>query len=265
MPARQSPGVRRIRWWTGVLAVTAGLATLNTAGTTAQDRETEQVNRVIPFSPGGTLKLKNFSGKVRITGGDIREVTVDAVRRAPRERLDRIALDIQHADRTITIEANRQLGGRRRNNNVVETDFDIKVPRDTRLDVSVFSSDVTVDGVTAAQDVQGFSSTLDLRQIAADLKAKTFSGPIQIEVAGGGPTPSLDLDTFSGDIDVRLPASAAGRVQFSSFSGDLTSDHPLTLVSKTGRRKLTARLNTVEAGGSQMTFHTFSGDVTIRK
>ena len=32
-------------------------------------------------------------------------------------------------------------------NNVVETDFDIKVPRRTQLDVDVFSSPVTVTGI----------------------------------------------------------------------------------------------------------------------
>ncbi|MGH7465645.1 MAG: hypothetical protein ACREK1_10760, partial [Longimicrobiales bacterium] len=61
----------------------------------AQTRETEQVDRTIAFQPGGTLRLKNFSGDIRITGVDAGEVTIHAVRRAPRERLDRIKLTIE--------------------------------------------------------------------------------------------------------------------------------------------------------------------------
>ena len=99
--------------------------------------------------PGGTLRLKNFSGRVTITATDRPEVVIDAVRRAPRGRLERIRLDIHtEGPNVVVIDANRRdsswfefIGG----NNVVETDFDIEVPRRTNLDVAVFSSAVTID------------------------------------------------------------------------------------------------------------------------
>ena len=79
---------RRFRPIAAALALVAVPAAL--AG--AEPQETEQVDRTFPFQPGGTLRLKNFSGDVRITGTDAPEVTVHAVRRAPRERLDRVEL-----------------------------------------------------------------------------------------------------------------------------------------------------------------------------
>jgi DUF4097 and DUF4098 domain-containing protein YvlB len=68
--------------------------------------------------------------------------------------------------------------------------------------------------------------------------------------------------TFSGDIEVRLPESAAGTIEFDSFSGDVDSQLPLTLQSKS-KRKLRASLN--NAAGGQLDFKTFSGDVRLLK
>ena len=44
------------------------------------------------LEPGGTLRVRSFSGRVTITATDGRDVVVDALRRAPRSRLDRITL-----------------------------------------------------------------------------------------------------------------------------------------------------------------------------
>jgi hypothetical protein len=226
--------------------------------------ETEHVSRTVRLDPGGTLRLNSFSGRVTIAGGDRREAVIDAVRRAPRERLNRIALDI-HAEgsNTVVINANR----RERSwfmftgSNVVDTDFDIKVPRRTSLSVSVFSAPVTVDGVDGTHRLNGFSSRLTLNDIAGSVRAHTFSGPIQIRTKSWEANPSFDIDTFSGNIELHVPESARGQVTFNSFSGHLNSDMPLTLRSSGGRRSVTADLG--GGGGGTLRFKTFSGNVRI--
>ncbi|MBA3271271.1 MAG: hypothetical protein H0T71_12255, partial [Acidobacteria bacterium] len=52
-----------------------------------QPRETETVDRTLSLPPGGTVRLKTFSGRVHITGTSGNHVVVKAVRRATRERL----------------------------------------------------------------------------------------------------------------------------------------------------------------------------------
>jgi DUF4097 and DUF4098 domain-containing protein YvlB len=250
-------GIRRIFVCAALLLVVPALAW------SAQD-ETERVHKVVSIGPNGTLKLKSFSGEVRITGTDGNDVVVDAVRKAPKERLDRIKLDIQSSGSTVTIEANRKESswwdwGR---DNVVETTFDIQVPRKTSLDVSVFSSGVTIKNVSASEHLHGFSSSVQLEDVTGPIAAKTFSGDIHIALASGIDRPDLNIDTFSGDIEVRVPPSAKADVNFHSFSGDLTSDLPLTLRSKS-RHNLSAQLNA--GGGSGVRFKTFSGDVRIRR
>src|SRR4051812_41848947 len=115
----------------------------------AQRKESETVDRTIAFSGGGTLKLNNFSGDVRVTGTPGNDVIIHAVRTATRDRLDNVTVDIAVNGSTIEIEANRKAPGwHERSDNVVNTEFEIQVPAATRLDLQTFSSDVIVRDTT---------------------------------------------------------------------------------------------------------------------
>jgi DUF4097 and DUF4098 domain-containing protein YvlB len=203
-------------------------------------RETETVDRTYPMGPGGELRLNNFSGKIVITGSNRGNVAIHAVRRATRERLESIRLDIQADASRIRIEANkRDESSDRHNDNVVETDFEIEVPEDTNLDIGAFSSEVRVSNVRGRQKIHTFSGAVTLRDA---------TGPI-------------DADTFSGDIDVDLAPNASGRVDFDTFSGQLSADMPMTYKSG-GRRGVHGEIGS--GGSNTFRFHTFSGDVRVK-
>jgi putative adhesin len=216
-----------------------GALTLTTPAVASEQNETERVDRTVSVRAGGLLRLKNFSGKVTITGSNRSDIAVHAVRRAPRERLDHIRLEISETGSGVLIEANKKDDNwRERNNNVVETDFDIQVPTDVALDIDVFSSDVVV------KDVRG-------RQ-----RVKTFSGGIDVN----GAEAALNAETFSGDIEVKLLQGASASVDFDSFSGSLRTDVPMNYRSGS-RRRVRADIG---SGGTDYHFKTFSGDVRIR-
>jgi DUF4097 and DUF4098 domain-containing protein YvlB len=228
-----------------LVAVAAALwlipAVASAAPTAAEQRETEVVDRTFPFHPDGHLELKNFSGKVTITGSNRADVVVHAVRRATRERLAGIRLDIEATASEISIDANKKDGHwEDRDNNVVDTTFEIEVPTRATLDVHAFSSDVRVTGVEGKQ------------------KLHTFSGEILVEGAAG----PLDIETFSGEIEVGLAAAAGGRVDVDSFSGSLDTNVPMTY--RTGNRRRVSGDIGVAGGSNTFHFKTFSGDVRIR-
>jgi DUF4097 and DUF4098 domain-containing protein YvlB len=208
-------------------------------------KETETIDRTVSIGPRGSLKLKNFSGDIRITGTSGDDVVIRAVRRATRERLDNIKLDITTSGSSVSIEANQRSNNwRDKNNNVVETDFEIKVPQGTTLDLNSFSSRIDISGVTGA------------------IEAETFSGDIEIDVAQAGQVPSLTAQTFSGDIRARVPATASGKVSFNSFSGSVHSDLPISMGSRS-RRNVDGDLGS--GTGPTLRFKTFSGDLRILK
>ena len=163
------------------------------------------------------------------------------MRRATRERLNDIKLEITTSGNTIEVDANHRLV-ERRNDNVVETDFDIQLPANTRLDIKTFSADVTVMGVSASQNIDGFSSDVIIESS---------------DFADGN---DIDVNTFSGNVRLRLPANARGNIDFNSFSGRFESDLPVTLNSSS-RRNFRGQLN--GGGSGDFRLKTFSGDVRI--
>lgn len=237
------------------LAVPAGAAVFD---------ETEQVSRTIKLDPGGSLRLKNFSGRVTISATDRSEVVVNAVRRGTRSRLDRVKLDIHSAgSNLVVVDANyrdRSWFDFFGKDSVVETDFDIKVPRHTNLDISVFSSPVEVDGVEGSHKVHSFSGRLSLNDATGSVRAHSFSGSVVIRAKAWEPDQAIDVDTFSGNVELHLPETARGSVSFNSFSGRLNSEMPLMLRSSS-RSRVRAELG--GGGGGTLTFKTFSGSVRI--
>jgi DUF4097 and DUF4098 domain-containing protein YvlB len=223
--------------------------------------ETERFHQVVPLGPGGTLTLDNFSGDVRIVGADVNDVTVDAVRTGTRDRLDHIKLEVLASGSSVTIRANKKDSDWHDHENVVKTEFDIQVPRSTKLKLNVFSSNVHVRNVTGEQSVTTFSGTATLDDAAARVAAKTFSGGIVVRMAATVAAPDVSLETFSGAIELKLPDTAKAALAFDSFSGKLTADMPLTLQQQ-GKGHLRADLN---GGDPQrpVKLKTFSGDVKI--
>src|SRR5688572_19007950 len=179
--------------------------TLATPAEPSEQNETERVDRTVQIRAGGQLRLKNFSGKVTITGSNRSDMVVRAVRRAPRERLDHIKLEITETASGVSIEANKKDNNwRDRNNNVVETEFEIQLPADVSLDVEVFSSDVFVKGVRGRQRLHTFSGEIDVIDAEGGINAETFSGDISVQLVQGA-SASVDFDTFSGNLDSKLP------------------------------------------------------------
>jgi DUF4097 and DUF4098 domain-containing protein YvlB len=146
---------------------------------------------------------------------------------------------------------------------VVETDFDIKVPRRTQLDLSVFSSPVSVTGVEGPHTVHGFSSPLALTDVTGSVRAHTFSGSVTIREKTWAANQTIDVDPFSGNIELQVPEAARGTVTFKSFSGHFNADMPLTMRTSS-RGSLQAELGG-DADGGTLRFKTFSGSVKITR
>ena len=246
------------------VAVAATMAVLYVPTAAAAQTQTETINKTVPLPSHGTLRIRNFSGAVRITPASGNDIVIKAVREAERDRLNHIKLDIQTSGDTVTIEANkRDDNWRDDHDNVVKTTFDIQVPAAAILDIHTFSSDLDIRGINGDQKLETFSGEIQVDGAKGSLDAKTFSGKIRANLTAAGSSPNLTAKTFSGGIEVRLADNAKGQVSFNSFSGELTSDIPLT-VRSFGRHDRSGELPG-GADGSTLKFHTFSGDVKVTK
>jgi DUF4097 and DUF4098 domain-containing protein YvlB len=193
--------------FTAIALMTLSLAASPAA---AGQKETETVDRTIPFSPGGTLRLKNFSGDVHVTGTAASNVVVHATRRARRDRLDNVKLDIQVKGSRIDIEANqRDTSWDEKNENVVETTFEIQVPADTKLDLYAFSGALVVTDTTG--DIKARVSAAG----TGDVDFKTFSGDLRSDL------PLTVHGTSKRSMTAELGNGGGAKLRFKTFSGDV--------------------------------------------
>lgn len=231
--------------------------------------ETDHITRTFRIGPSGLLWINSFSGHINITGTDEADVTVDAIRHGTRSQLDRVRLDISADSTSVRIDANEHdrfwwnfWGGY----GAVDTDFDIKVPRRTNLTVTLFSAALDVHGVDGTHNVETFSSRVRLIDVAGPVRGRSFSGPFDIQASAWRDRATIDVETFSGRVDVRLPPSAQGTVDFDSFSGQLSTTEPLIVETKR-RNRFTGRLrgeeNTPGNSGGALRVKTFSGNLSI--
>src|SRR5581483_10156924 len=150
--------------------------------------ETETVTRTVGLPAGGTLDLKTFSGRVVITPVDGSQVTINAVRRGSRRQLDRVRLDVYASGSTVYVDANHH-DRTWWNDNVVDNDLEIRVPRRTNLRLTSFSAPIEVNGVDAEE-----------------VHAHTFSGRVELRLDKWQEHERIDVKTFSGRVALRVPA-----------------------------------------------------------
>ena len=149
------------------------------------------------------------------------------------------------------------------------------------LDVDSVSGGIAFSGHADRADLQTVSGDILAPSLGDDARLQTVSGHIQVS---GGPwkhfklgtvsgdatisgnlaaNGQINIDSMSGDIDLRLPAGLSGSIHASTFSGDLHSDFGSPTSSAHGPGS--ALDTTVGDGRGTIKVETFSGDLRIRK
>ena len=141
------------------------------------------------------------------------------------------------------------------------------------------SGDITLDGVTGSVDAKTMSGDLEARGIDGEVAFNSVSGGLTLaggsvsklaaRTVSGQVTADIDLrdgsglkvTTVSGDVAVRVPASASARVDLKSTSGRVRSGFDgMSPASGRGPAVLSA---TIGSGSANLTVSSMTGDVTL--
>ena len=209
----------------------------------AQGRQEETFDRTLTLQPGGTFRLRTFSGRVGIRGTDGSQVVIHAIRRARPDRLRDIQIEVTESGNQIEVNANHR-AVERDNDNVVETDFDIQIPARTRLDVNSFSAPIEVTNVQGPHRLEDLQRRHPARCGVVARRGRHRRRQLQRRRASA------------------TPGNARGTISFDSFSGRFQSDLPVTLESS-NRRNFRGELN--GGGSATFRFKTFSGSAEIQE
>ncbi len=135
-----------------------------------------------------------------------------------------------------------------------------------RLEVSTVSGDVDIDD--AAGDLEGNAvsgSFLVRRGRLRSMRVETVSGDLGYD-GSWDPSGTYRFNTHSGDVSLAIPANGGAALELQTWSGDITSDFPLTLQpgDNMGGRNRRMSFN-IGQGGARLAVETFSGDIAIRR
>lgn len=160
------------------------------------------------MSPGQWLAIKNRSGSIEITGWDRQEIEVigDVSGRESR-------IDIEDRGSKVYVQVTSR-GGR-----PGRADLQIRVPTNTKLEISGVSSDIEVDNITGTQKLSSVSGDIASEMHGADLLVNTVSG--SIEIVGHEQSASLEMSTVSGDAEAK---DVSGEIHATTTSGTLEVD-----------------------------------------
>ncbi len=148
-----------------------------------------------------------------------------------------------------------------------------------RTSLKSVSGRITLDGVTGPVDAdtlsgdveaQGLDGRIAFKSVSGDLTvadgtveqldAKTVSGRVTADI-GLAARAAVRVATLSGDVTIRLPASASTEVDLRSTAGRVQSDFSGLQASRSpGASSLTGSLG---AGGARVSVTTMSGQVTL--
>jgi DUF4097 and DUF4098 domain-containing protein YvlB len=210
----------------------------------------------VSANPRGEVDVSNVSGSIVIEGWDKPTVSVSADLPGNTERVivtdgpGRVRVCVTYNARGCDSMSSSDASG--------SVDLKVHVPRDSVLDVSGVSADITSSGVAGTQQLHTVSGEINAELGSGDDDVKSVSGEIQLR--GSGRDGTLHVSTVSGDLSV---TNAAGELEARTVNGKLTAQlspaRVVRLNTTSGEIELGAQL----ASGGTVETETVSGDQKI--
>ncbi|MBI3892746.1 MAG: DUF4097 family beta strand repeat protein [Candidatus Wallbacteria bacterium] len=217
------------------------------------------------------LVVGHVTGTIDIQGGDVKEVSVRAVKRVEasseadaKKALDRVKVEIAvtggvlevrtRYDDESTWQKLRDLvggGGLPK----VSVDLTIALPKAWHAQVTTVSGEVSIRELSGGLQLKGVSGSLKANGLAGGaVEAHSVSGNIDLAWVKGGYA-GASLHTVSGNAALSLPVGVGATVEFHSVSG------AIEVAGGSGSGRWNGKLG---AGGPALEIHTVSGSAKIK-
>jgi hypothetical protein len=207
--------------------------------------------REVAADAHGVVEISSTSGTVDVTGWDRAAVSVKA----------ELPPDVDHVEvtssgnHTVVRVIQRHSGGWGHD----DTHLRVQVPKDSELNVSSVSANVTSTGVLGTQRLKTVSGDITADIGPSDIEVKSVSGSLKLR--GKGQPAKLHVSTVSGDLELK---HAAGDLEATTVSGEISADldpaRSARLRSTSGDITFEGRL----VRGADFDAQSVSGDLKVR-
>lgn len=189
-----------------------------------------RMEREFDLAPGGRLLLDSDLGSVTVRGGSGSTATVVITSRHD-DMEDRFEFGFTSSDDELSIDVDKRGKGKVtswlrsgfRNENL---QFDIEVPRDTRVEIDTAGGAIDVRSIDAAVDLDTSGGSIEAEDIGGEVRADTSGGKIIVRGAGG----DVDADTSGGSIEIEdvrgdvVADTSGGNITVREVDGDVNAD-----------------------------------------
>jgi hypothetical protein len=245
----------------------------------AQRTEDFNWNRAIPA--GKVIEIKGVNGGIKAVGTNGSEVKVHAAKHSKKSNVADVRIQVVESGEGVTICAvypTPSRGSRRGNNrpnectpgdrwstntdnNDVEVDWTVEVPRGVLLSANTVNGNVTADRMQGDVKASTVNGNIDLSTTGI-ARANTVNGSLDIRMGRTDLTRELHFGTVNGGVRVTFPSDLDTQVQAETVNGDIDTDWPLTVRGRFGAKNLNG---TIGRGGRVLSLSTVNGDIEIRK
>jgi hypothetical protein len=250
-----------------IQAAPAALLLLATVSTPSPARE--QVKDVQVYDTGKTprLSVKNINGGLTIEGWDKNRLEVTVTKTAETEemlgqidvisRMDddylRIEVDLEDLDR----DGNRNYRG-----DILKVDFEIKVPRGTRIDAVEFvNGNVELSGINGDIDASTVNGRVSGEDLGGDVELATVNG--ELELVASGDVDSIRMHSVNGGVTLVLPKKFDANISAGTLHGDIRGMNGLEVdATKFTGSSIQGRIG---KGGLKVDLNTVNGSIEIRR
>jgi len=255
----------------------------------------DQIDRTLPFNPGGEIVLENVNGSIIVETWDRDEVhlVIDKWVKASsddkaRELMRRFEIEIDASDHRLHVDAPdlkaRESGGLLSwlfgGSAQHRADFHLTVPRRATIDAGSVNGSVKISGVEGDLDAETVNGSVTLEEIRGEIavssvngrvtvreargsvRADTVNGSIDVELAEVTPGARMSFSTTNGGVALRLPSDVATHLDAHTTNGGISSDFP---VHVRGRHSKSATADLNGGGGGELRIRTTNGGIKIRE
>lgn len=216
-----------------VLGALALMAAGPTGASTPPPESRATIAKQIPLARGGRLTLDNGLGDVTIEAWTRDLVDLRAEQTADSNAdLALVPIDIKAAPDALAISSRApsySLDTR------VRVDYRLRVPGDIDLKlVKVDRGRVSITDVSGRAVVRVMTGTIRIRGFAGFLDGSTINGEIDANLTRFDRGDFVALDTYNGDIVLRLPGGTQASYSLRTLNGVIDSNVPLPVLNSYG-------------------------------
>lgn len=151
-----------------------------------------------------------------------------------------------------------------RNNNDVNVEFRVLVPKGVRVAMNTVNGSVHVNGATAEVVAGSVNGEVDVATTGGPVSATTVNGTVRASVGQVGNDDEMNFGTVNGSVIVQLPPDVNADVDVSTLNGSVRTDYPLSVTGRIERRHINAHIGKAGSGGARIRLRTVNGSVELR-